>query len=233
MSAIGFPDFRRQVEWDSNPALSVVLNGAQASGVTFGPFNVANFASVTGTLQAVSGALQANFSFYTDPALVGFCGDRNIFLDSAQFGAATFKLRTLGRFFTLNITNSGGGNIAYAHTLVGSNRVGGPEIVSQDGVIVSPQFPVIGAGGNFTLLTHAVGSGKATWWVQTSGQPGSFALETISPLGAWSQFNGMVLPAASAQNIPVSLPLSTVRIRIFNTGAAGGTFFSALTVDTT
>lgn len=229
MSAVGFPDFRRQVDYDVDPDLSNYTPQNTVDGQLFGPFNVANFAYVSGVFSAITGKCTVVFSYYSDVSLTRFVGSRQLQLDSGNVAQANARVHVLGRFLQLTIRTVGGGAITYTHNLTATNRNNAPEVLATQGVVIP--FTVVGivAAGTSLIGSTSMGSGWAVWMIRTFTQPATFELQQMDFTGTYVSQAVKLLPVSAAENITVSLSNSPAKVLITNTGGFPEGFETAIT----
>lgn len=230
MSGIGFPDFRRQVDYDTDPNISNVFPAVIASGTQYGPFQAANFAMIAGRVTATVVRTSAQFDFYTDAGLSVPVGTFLTHLDPAINIAVDLHVPVLARYFVLTVSSAGGAAFTHGHYLFGSNRP-----ITQ---VFAPPFPAplpysgpaIGAGASNTFLPSCYASGHGHWLCETAAQPGLFELQAQTALALYSRIATVTVAAGSILNMAVVIPPTAFRVVVTNTGAGASNFATALTV---
>lgn len=232
MTAIGFPDFRRQVDYDTNPNLSDLPFAATGSPVTYGAFNCANFSHVAGVLSADTAMTLWRFRFYSDFAITTQVGERQILMDPTVGLDTYFRIPAQGRYFTVTITSAGAVVFGHGHHIVGSSRGGPVEIMPTNAILVQTGLVTVNAGVSTTWNLNG-GSGHCSWMIFANTTPGQFTLSSPDSLaGGYDTIAGRLLPIGTFETLPVVLPLAPAKLTISNTGGANGLYRGVVVCNT-
>lgn len=229
---MGYPDFRRQIDYDTTAPYITWSAFNAFSTETFGPFNLGNFAYLSGRLSAPATGMQFDFQFYEDPALTVFCGRRLLRFDPAGVVGGNFRIPALGRYVLVVLSTAGAVNVALTGMLQGSNRPTANEIIPEDAILTAQNNIFVGLGATVTAYALSMASGRATMSFSTVGQPGKLVLQGYQSGFTYVPLASVRLAAASDITLDVTLPLTQVRVLVTNTGAGNDNYTAALVVDT-
>lgn len=231
MSALGFPDFRRQVDLDVNPNFLTLASGIQALPITFGPYIVSNYAYFAGNINVAGAPTEVRIKFYSDQACANQVGFRVIRIDAAVSAGPTFRVPTMGRFVLISVQQAGPANQLMQATLWGSNRPTVNEIIHPSGVMVDTGAPAIAGGGTSGFNSVEMGSGSATLFMETSTQAGVFRINCFTTGLTYSPLIEITLAANTSLAVPITIPLSTITASITNSGGIAAAFRLTLTLN--
>lgn len=226
MSAIGFPDFRRQSDWDSPTALLNDPGTLYAALHAYPTFFVGNFAYLVGSFALATNPAIFKFTWSMDSAGAVPVGTREFNAPSGTGSLARICIPNLGRYCQLTVIAMGGGNITPSVTLFASNRKRGSEALPVSALVSDHVALALAAAGLSTLNPNPWVSGRAMWYTQANAAAGSFFLETLTSAGVWRVFAVRNQALATNGKEEVFLPWSAWRSNIQNTGAGVGDFFS-------
>lgn len=224
MSAIGFPDFRRQIDYDLNPNLMAFGSTATPHGTVFGPFNVANFAYLAGQIILNTGMGRFVVEFAADLAFVFPMGTWRVMLDSGSAATANLRVPVQGRYARITFFSSDGLAKNVQAVVTASNRGNTVELRASTAMVIFPQSPNVPAGGTGTILPTQLGNGVAMWETDGNTVSSVFTLDFLDDSGTWDIFAVRRLPTGAADNGLVILPPAPVRMRCINNGGAPTTF---------
>lgn len=224
MSAIGFPDFRRQIDYDLNPNLMAFGSTATPHGTVFGPFNVANFAYLAGQIILNTGMGRFVVEFAADFAFTFPMGTWRVMLDSGSAATANLRVPVQGRYARVTFFSSDGLAKNVQAVVTASNRGNTVELRASTAMVIFPQLPIVGAGLSVTVLPTQLGNGAAMWATDGAAVSSAFFLDFLDDNGVWEVFAVRRTTAGVTDNSLVILPPAPVRCRVVNLSGALNTF---------
>lgn len=225
MSAIGFPDFRRQVDYDSTaPVMEInkLVTGTETTAI----FYVGQFANLAGLINCNGGVfVRVVVWWYNDAAGAVPMGTRQFCVDAAAASNYQVNLPNLGRYAQVTLQRSAALNYVCLFRLWGSNRITARAFQPVQPILVQlagGAFPV----GVTTVLLTDMYTGEMTIKFSTGAQPGHVLLQFLSPASfSYVDFYQIANLAAGLVFTGVTfVPPGGLAVLLSNNGAAPGAF---------
>lgn len=227
----GYPDFRRQRDYDQFPALVSAISVARVGTQTHTGLYVGLYESVAGILDSRLAPVQVRFT-WRDAAVGGNeVGRRVFFLDPGIPVSGLFRLVNLGPFLDLSffpVTEA----TAWTQTTVvwPSDRRDMREATARDSVVLDRTRNALGAGTQDTTMFFEYAAGAATVYCLADDQVGLFRIQTELGYGIWTTVWGENVAAGAHRSFNCTLPPGACRGLINNISGAAGDYTMAVTL---
>lgn len=232
MSAIGYPDWQRVVNWDS-PILWEAP-GAPFNVTLVSPIvDVSRYHLLVMLLELTGGDTQVTVTWYFDPAGTRIAGQRVFFTNHNCTAANWLRLANQGSFARVQIEPLNAGTVSPFVRMSGSNRTAPTEASPQVDMLAQQAFSPLAANATVDVWANYMFSGPVSVWfnVPASG----WELEvfvTDRPVTLYPIFN--VLSTAGGDiTAKIVLPISTCKFQVHNTTAAAGQYSLAVVPSST
>lgn len=213
-NTFGYPDFRRQDDYDGPVEWN--LPAANRAGSSVSPvMDVSKFSHLGGTCQ--EGATQTNlvFRWYADPALTILVGAREIVL-SSLLPFAHLHIPNQGPY--LQITAGYSGIAQFQIVAFPTNRVHILELIPESAYFSFLQNNNIAAGST-AFYPQDYFTGPMLVWLSTPGGPVFVTLQALNPAGNWDDTGQTLVATNAALTTLLLAPPGAWRFVVQNSGA--------------
>lgn len=230
----GRQDWQRTATSDSTALLNL-RNQGEVGTITWGPFNVASFATLAGIITLHGGGwVRFDVSYFSDQAGTIFLGTRRFALDSATATTCQLSHRCLGPWATITAQPLNAGtawNLDFQ--LAAVDRFTELMFTPLDGLLVSVQNALIGAGGQLTVNIAELFAGPAMFGIASNAVNVFWAVQTQRASGVWDYIAQEVPAGGALDTRPIVLPPYPTRLVINNTDAAAHAVYGAVVASLT
>lgn len=225
----GYPDFRRQQDYDSFPPFIEVINTLHNNALTRGPFYVGLWHAIALDFNVSTNSVLVIIRWWNNVNADHMVGERNFVVDVSVGVPCRSRFINLGPYVSLTIEPVGAVNWTEDCLFWPTNRVHPVEMPAAIGILVNDQPGALGAGLTSTVLFEDYFAGPATWRVAAGAMPGTFQLQSQTLVGTWVTNASRLLVAGVQEDIAVTIPPGACRSQITNTGGGAGSFGSVVT----
>lgn len=232
MSAVGYPDFRRQQDADSNPVFASALALAANGALQEGPYYVGNFSYVSGGFLPINRDIFVTVEWAMDPSFAVVVGTRSFTTTVNIALRAQFHIRNMGRFVRFTFDPTGALAWTGTFTAFGSNRQSSGEFLpTQPRVCIQGPAALAVAATQTNWFTDYA-SGTVQYTIQTQTEPGRFTILALQAIAAPYIVFRQDLAAFIVQSVQVAIPMTACECTVQNTGAGVAGYTAVVSADT-
>lgn len=223
----GYPDWQRQVNYDSPLFLSTV-NQAVPPTLTSGTQDVSQFAYLAGQFGCTGNTCDMEIRWWADSALVMQVGAMGFSLSQNIASAGQFRIPHLGPFMTLSIGSIGGIAATVTARAFSTNRVhplNEPPTPSQ---LIAVPSTNLNASTAVNVYPNGYYAGPVRVYVDLPAANWFVTLFSYSTTGTTPIIDKFTSTAAVATGFTTVVPMGAWFAQVFNaTGVAGNYILSA------
>lgn len=228
MAGIGYPDFRRQSEFEDTALLAHDAGGAHGANTSteYGPFYVGNFEYLGIVTDLTAGSVRMSLAWFDDSAMLQSTGQRYIFIDSTVSFPLQARIPNLGRYVKIDLDPLGVVAWTLGDTIFWASRRFSPvEFIPVQQPVQAHTAAALGAGLTSTKGFDQFASGPAMAYLAVGGASAvQFIIQAQNAVNAWINVFIEALAAGTNTFRLITLPSTALRTQIVNTGGAANTY---------
>lgn len=227
MSAIGYPDWQRVVNWDG-PVLWQPP-GTPFSSILFSPvLDVSRYHLTALFLQLTGGEAQVTVVWYFDQGGTMQAGRRVFFTNRNVANGNWLRMVNQGSFVQIEIEPLQAGTVTPFIRVSGSNRTGPTEVTPPNDMLAQQAFSPLAGNTSVDVWANYMFAGPVSIWFNVPASGWELEVFTADrPTTTYPIFN-VLSSGAGDITAKIVLPLSACKFQVHNTTVAAGQYSLAV-----